>query len=654
LKGPFAAAFALSLAACAGVEPQAVVVQNHVSVVILPSPDELPFDPADARLEEASAQLEALAGHPIAFEFDVALLPDWRVGFQDMLIQSIESVARDLDHLKREKPLVFARGVPRLDRVVSRYDATAVDRPDVKLDPEGSAVTIVGPARRWGVARGEVAEALEDEYSRWEAARFATARAQDVPAAERRGYFEFLTTRNDARARDPREPREPDADAVVGAVALSSLIGASDPRLAADVRTWLLGAARDFASAYEHDQDRVVALPSWSRWRRAEASWVAWANAAVPTMTDEEKLALVESVFVRTRGSDGAYHAASFAFPGFDRFAFGLSIADAWARAGHPRGGSQLPAQRELFGAVVCPRSEGDDGGASFVGRCDYVWYRDALDDEATTRRLTDALLARKDLDLVEAVFAAVDFMPAGGDKLGLLFGLAQALDTDDGEWRRAFRVVADDRAEGGDTARWVDEARRQWVGHPSRHGTLLYALAKVGRSGEDKVGWERFAATFGAPIDARDFAAYLSESAHAMSLAAALWPALSPVWSRAAVLVPRLDAYLDDRATRRYDSQDPERALGAIARRLCEEGSVADMGQIRAYLGRRIASHPGEDYASTFTESKECARRAARPRAGGSPTAPADHGPLAPAPAGHGPLAPATPRTNLPLEPGR
>jgi hypothetical protein len=654
LKGSFAAAFALSLAACAGVEPQAVVVQNHVSVVILPSPDELPFDPADARLEEASAQLAALAGHAIAFEFDVALLPDWRVGFQDMLIQSIESVARDLDQLKRDKPLVFARGVPRLDRVVSRYDATAGDRPDVKLDPEGSAVTIAGPARRWGVAGGEVAEALEDEYSRWEAGRWAAARAQDVPAAERRGYFEFLTTRNDARARDPREPREPDADAVVGAVALSSLIGASDPRLAADVRLWLLGAARDFAGAYEHDQDRVVALPSWSRWRRAEASWVAWANAAVATMTDEEKLALVESVFVRTRGSDGAYHAASFAFPGFDRFAYGLSIADAWVRAGHPRGGSQVPAQLALFGAVVCPRSTGPDEGASFVGRCDYVWYRDALDDATTTQRLVDALLARKDLELVEAVFTAIDFMPTGGDKLGSLFALAQALDADEGEWRRAFRVIADSRAEGGDSARWVDEARRQWVMHPSRHGAFLYALAQVDRYGEDKVGWERFAATFGAPIDARDFGAYLSEGVRAMSLAAGVWPALSPGWSRAAVLVPRLDAFLDDRATRRYDPQDPRRALEAIAQRLCAEGSVADMAQIRAYLGRRIATHPGEDYASTFAESKECARHPARPRAGGAPTAPAGHGPLAPVPADHGPLAPAPARTNLPLEPGR
>jgi hypothetical protein len=593
-----------------------VVVQNHVSVVIEPPPDELPFDPANGRLEEASARLATLAGHPIAFEFDVALLPGWRAGFQDLLIGSIESVARDLDELKRDHPLVFERGAPRLERVVTRYDTAVADQSRAKIDLGTGVLTLTGPAKQWGVLGGQVAEALEDEYARWEAERFATARAQDVPPSERRSYFEFLTNRRDPPARDPREPREPDPDAVVGAVALSSLVGDDDARLAADVRAWLMGAMRDFASAYAREGERVVALSPRSRWRQAEASWVAWANARLATMTDEEKLALVESVFVRARGADGVERAAPFAFPGFDRFAFGLSIADAWVRAGHPKGSGASPSQLELFSAVVCPKSIAADGAVSSVGRCDYAWYRDALDDEASTHRLTDALLARKDLDLVAAVFTAVDFMSAGGDKLELLLSLARSLDTDDALWRRAVHVIADDRAEGGEVAHWVDEARRQWTARPSRHGVLLYALAQVDRYGEsDKVAWERFAGTFGAPVDARDFAAYLDEGVRAMSLARDVWPALSPGWSRAAVVLPRLDGYLSDPATRRYDPADPERSLGAIEGRLCAEGALADVAQIRAFLARRVAAHSSEDYGSIFAESK-CARRsAAAPR---------------------------------------
>jgi hypothetical protein len=607
-----AACTGLSLAGCAGATPDAVVVQNHVSVAIVPPSDELPFDPANARLEEASAQLATLAGHPIAFEFDVALVPGWRAGFQDVLIGSIESVARDLDELRRDHPLVFERGAPRLERVVAHYDDAVVDQARAKIDLETGVLTLTGPARPWGVLGGQTAGALEDEYARWEAARFATVRAQDVPPSERRSYFEFLTNRRDPPARDPREPREPDPDAVVGAVALTSLVGDSDPRLAADVRSWLMGAMRDFASAYGHDGARIVALSPRSRWKQAEASWVAWANARLPSMTDEEKLALVESVFVRARGADGVDRGVPFAFPGFDRFAFGLSIADAWARAGHPTGSGPPPSQLELFSAVVCPKNIAADGAVSSVGRCDYSWYRDALDDQVTTRRLIDALLARKDRELVGAAFAAIDFMPAAGDKLDVLFSLARSLDADDALWRRAFHVIADDRAEGGEVARWVEEARRQWTARPTRRGVLLYALAQVDRYGEsDRVAWDRFAATFGAPVDAHDLGAYLDEGVRAMSLVRAVWPALSPGWSRAAVLVPRLDAYLSEPATRLYDPQGPERSLGAIAERLCAEGAVADMAQIHAFLERRIATHPGEDYASVFA-SKPCGRRSA------------------------------------------
>jgi hypothetical protein len=598
-----------------------VAVQNNVWVSIQPSPEQLPFDPADARLDEASAQLAAVAGHPITFEFDVAPAPDWRTGFQDALIGSIESVSRDLDDLRRNRPLVFERGARRLERVVSRYDATVVDRAAAKLDASTGVLTLTGSAR--GIRRGQTAEALEDEYARWEAGRWSSIRAEDVPPPERRGYFEFLTNRRDPPPRDPREPREPDPDTVVAAVALWSLVGDSDPRLAIDVRAWLMGAMRDFAIAYRDDGERVVAVPPHARWRQAEASWVAWAKALLPTMTDDEKLAIAESLFVRTRGSDGVDRPAPFAFPGFDRFAFGLSIADAWVRAGHPRS-SGPPALAALFAAVVCPKSIAADGAVSSTGRCTYGWYRDALGDDATTRRLTDALLARKDLDLVEAVFTAVDFMPAGGDKLGRLFSLTRALDADDAEWHRAFRTIADERSEGGDVARWIEEARRQWAAHPTRHGALLYALAEIDRSSDvDKVGWNHFAATFGAPVGARDFTAYLDEGGRAMSLANAVWPALSPGWSRAGVIVPRLDAYFADPAL--HDRQDPEHALGAIAARLCAEGAAADMAQMRAYFQRHAASHPGEDYAALFTETKRCVR------------APATHAPVTSA---HDPLA--------------
>ena len=89
-----ALAFALG-AGCASA-PQHVQVNNDVAVTITPTPDTLPFDPRGARLREATDRLSGIVGHVIAFEFDAALLSQWRSGFEEQLITSIESVARAL------------------------------------------------------------------------------------------------------------------------------------------------------------------------------------------------------------------------------------------------------------------------------------------------------------------------------------------------------------------------------------------------------------------------------------------------------------------------------------------------------------------------------------------------------------------------------
>jgi hypothetical protein len=614
------AACASFLAACAASAPTPVIVHSQVSVVILPSPDRLPFDPSDARLTEATSQLSALAGHPVVFEFDVALLPDWRSDFQEMLIASIENVARDLDALKTSQPAAFAHGAPLLERVVSRYDAQVPHSPEPHFDAAAHALVLVGPAHHWGVDRGHAAQALEDEYARWIEERFATARARDLPASDQATYFDFLTDFRIRRAwveahakQLEGRPREPDAEAVVGVVDLSAIVPPSAGKLTEQVRKWLLRQASEFADAYNHEEQRVATQPPGSMWRRAEGAWVGWLNAHVATMTAEEKRNLLRYVFVRTRGADGQYRASATAFPGFDRFAFGMAIADAWARSGHAKRTDRPPAEDELDESTLCV-SKTDPDGKEYAPRCDYEWYHDAIDDPATTRRLTDALLARKDLDLTRAVLGAIASMPRGGDKLASLLSILNAFDVDDAAWEAGFRVIADRYAEGGDADRWLDVARRVWPAHPARHPVLLYALVQVDRYGDgDKVGWSRFAETFGTPLDAKEFAAYLDQGERAWSLARVLWPALSRGWSRAAILVPRLDAYLSDTRVGLYDYRDPGEAIRSIARTLCDEGNVADMAQLAAYFRNRTASHPGESYAQAFDDQSDCKRAPAR-----------------------------------------
>jgi hypothetical protein len=602
-----------------------VAIHNQISVVVVPSTDELPFDPADARVIEASRQLAAIAKHPVVFEFDVALLPNWRSVFQEVLVTSMENVARDLDALSREQPRAAEHGLPLLERVVSRYDAAIEARPEARLDAAARVLTVRGPATFDGVARGLTTGALEDEYTTWARARYAGVRAQDLPPGERRAYYEFLTERLFSRSSGTREqdaPRTPDAQALLGVIALSSAAG-SPPDLSRDVRAWLLKQAEGLADAYNHEEDRVAALPAASSWRRAEAAWIAWARATLPTATDEERAALAAVMFVRTRGTDGVVRASRVAFPGLDLFAFGVEVADAWARAGHPGRDARSPAQRALLGATVCPVAVDADGVATDNDRCDYGWYDMALDDPAMAHRLLDVLRSRRDKDLVRSAFFAVGAVPREGDVLARLFGLLDGIDADDAVWTVAFRVVADRYAEGGDVERWIDLARRQWPSHPSRRGLLLYGLAQVDRYGNnDGVGWTRFTETFGGAITASELGALLDQGARGWSLVFVVWPAL---WKgpRAPVLLPRLDAYLARTDLDRYDAHDPSHALAAVARRMCEASEVGDMAELARYFRRRVASHPGETFAASFEDTADCAKRAPAARGKGS------HGPL-------------------------
>ena len=632
VKRAFAGALALSLAACAGMgEPQAVVVQNHVSVVILPSPDELPFDATNARLEEASAQLAALAGHPIAFEFDVALLPDWRVGFQDMLIESIESVARDLDQLKRDKPLVFARGVPRLDRVVSHYDA-AVDRTDAKLDP--AAARSRSPGRR-GDGASHAARwprRSQDEYSRWEPVAGAPARAQDVPPAERRGYFEFLTGRNDARARRParaararRRRRGGRRRALVAHRRVRPEALGRRPGVAARRRAGLRRARTSTTKSASSRCRR--GRGGGGRRRRGSRG----RTPRLATMTDEEKLALVESVFVRDARNRRRLPGGVVRVPGLRSLRVRALDRRRLGARGAPSRGARQPPPSSRSSPPSCARgAPAPTAAASFVGRCDYAWYRDALDDA----RDDPAADGRAPGPQAISISSRRCSRPSTSCRPGATSSASSS------RWRRrSTRTTASGVAlstSSQTAARRAAMTRDGWTRrggsgplHPSRHGALLYALAQVDRyGGSDKVGWERFAKQ----RSARPSTRATSPRTSTRACARCRWR--RRVARAVARLVARGRARAAPRRVPRRPGDAPLRSAGSRARARGHRRAPLRRGRVRTWprsaptSGRRIATHPGEDYASSFAESKECARHATRP-AGRAPLAPTPRAPL-------------------------
>jgi hypothetical protein len=128
----------------------------------------------------------------------------------------------------------------------------------------------------------------------------------------------------------------------------------------------------------------------------------------------------------------------------------------------------------------------------------------------------------------------------------------------------------------------------------PAEHGPVLYLLSQLEQAHYGSVAWKDFGRLFGAPADARDFGSFLDQSDHAFWNAHEVWDTLSPGWSRAAVLLERLDAYIDRQRSR---SAVPEAndALGRIVTRMCAARQTVDLAQLHAWADRCAAVHASD-----------------------------------------------------------
>ncbi len=599
---------ALAVGACAPASRTSVDVHARVAVSISPTPDKMPFDPRSARLVQASGQLTELVGHTVSLQVDAAMVPAFRSGFEEALVASFENVVRDLTALQKDEPAAFDRGAPLLEHIELRYDVTA-SRDEAALETASHTLRIRGPARRGAlVAEGEVARALSVEYTQFLTARFASATPDSVAPADRRAYLQYLTGHLPGRGypSDPRAttPAELGASKRAARILAVLRLEALDPSLSAETHRWLMQQLSWFVDLYANDTLTVRDVPARTTFRAAERAYVAWLTKALPAMDDAAQARVMGSLFVRTstanRAALGGASYVPFAFPGVDLFAMGLRVVDAWRAAGHP---TQLSpgGTKQTFELIACPRPKGRRGSRSLAPHCDEDWYRLALGSSAGRARLARALLDRDDPVFTEMTFVNVPYASRDGvdDTLALL----RAVEAKPSVWTGAVRVFADERGETVHDRTVLEEAQRWWLEHPDRRGVVLYLLAQMDRYDHGDVDWRGFGNAFSA-VSAGELASYLAQGPRAMSLVPVVWRALAPGYSRAAIVLPKLDAFLGDPHVRDYDSADPYRTLRGIVGRLCAEKNTKDLAAVRAYLEQRVSAHPGEPYAAIADEA--------------------------------------------------
>jgi hypothetical protein len=596
------------LTACGGSgsetpRPAAAVVINTVVIGFTRDPDELPFNPRAARLQQATQQLTAIAGHPVTFQFDVALLPQWQSSFEAALIEAIENVARDLQWLHDHDPAEFAFGDRAFERVECDYVAVPSRDKDA-FDPGSGTLRIhLSSEDARFVPEDEVLRELREAYWQWLDRRFANVEPEQADDVDL--YFEWIS--NDRSGGEYVDLGTPEGLAKAPGAVRISRVARLFPRIAPSAadgstyvlaRKWLAEQVGYFADAYAEHEAAVRASPPTSAFHRGEAAWVFWLNANLDRLPQRDRFEVVDRLAVERRGDarrplgQGRY--VDIAFPGFDYLAYAMKVTDEWAAAGHPMNGEQGGERWLLFIHVACPAPRDAYGRHSSSFACEHTLYEYAMDRDPSMKQLAAYLLARKNPAITEAAFADLIRVREQGT-YDATVRLWRALEGDPAQWKVATGVVADQVSMVPDVTLLYDEAQRQWRALPALRGSVLYLVALVSdESHRDLVDWKGFARTFGSTASETDFAGFLDQDAMAPGYAAATWPALSAGWSRAAVLAPRLDRFLD--LERQVSTMSmASRSLDSIVSRMCEDRAAKDIAAIHAYLERRVATHASE-----------------------------------------------------------
>jgi hypothetical protein len=414
----------------------------------------------------------------------------------------------------------------------------------------------------------------------------SAAEPQAVALEERAVYLDAIEQWGGSGGRpspaESPEPRRPDMEAVRKVLGLKELVGDSDPALAARIRTWLLARVDELASAYNDDAAKVRALPPTSRWRQIEAGFITWLNRALPTLTEEELGHVEWKIEDLVRYDKGVN-----AFAGVDRIALGMAAVDLWIRAGHPK----PDRNRHLFYSVLCA-VEVRSGMLRRSCDSDGWWYKEQTASEAGTRRLAQAVLARRDRDLARTVAVAM-----GRTSMTLTF-LAE-IEKDAALWQTAVIAISSHEERAWTHDFLLPELRRAWKTYPDRRGAILYSVAQASTHPEAElpvqvVGFLNFTRDWGSGVGRTELVAFLDQHPRAIELLAWLMPARTPGWSVVDVLVPRLEAYF---ALSRDTADDAPRGPGfeRIVSVLCKEHAFGELAKLRTYFERRAPAHPGD-----------------------------------------------------------
>jgi hypothetical protein len=582
-------ALAAWLACCAA--PGQARVGQDLSVTIQNGGARPALSAPNARLAAAAGELRGLLGHPIAIELDPALLPEVPATLDDQLTQACEIFVARLERSQREESPLLLAARARLHRIVERYRPGQSRDDGIAWSSNDTVVISFEQRPEQLIPADDILDQLAADDSRTRAVQLAKLDVDAVPLAEQGNYVRWLRGQLEQRGRSASERTADELVRVVRASRIRDKLQKPADRRALD-KFLVEEALRNFVAGRYPAAGATEAEEALARWLERDF-------ASLDADLRVHALSLLLGSTVRS--------------PRLSACAETLSVreVDLWRAAGHPLPSRQTSISNE-FELVICPRPQDASGGRSLVPRCDGGLVHLAWSSEAGVHRLGDLLASRRDPILVEQLMLGANRERAG-DQTAQLMVLIRALEGEPELLRAALRTLAEEADGARDLERWKGELRRLWLARPDARGTILYLLAHLDPYDRQRV-FSDFANDFGAPVNREEAAAYLDEGYRAVTLLPTIWPALGCDFSRASLLLPRLDAYLDDERERHS-----YQAITDIRHRLCYEGAAGDLRALSSYFAARSVKRPGGGFAgrSGFFDPSACDRPSAESRGG-------------------------------------
>jgi hypothetical protein len=578
-----------------------------------PSHKPLSLDASDTRLQAATRSLTEVAGHPIVFQIDAALLPSLLPSTEDAIIQAVENTTSDLGFLRDKRPAVFALTASRLQRIECSYDATAAFSSYDLDDQQPVLRARLRPDTRNLVPIGEVRASLDAAWWRHLGRIYANRFPEDVPVAEHTTYFDYVSSSRmgfqPSSKGSPNDGHNPSApiDPIIQVTRLFPL--SRDPALRARMSEWLIGAGDRLMDTAARRPEGAESLPSSSPARQVQKIWVDWLKSNLESIDERQYGSLSRILFHKHHRERFGHQTIYTTIPELDPLEFGIDLMQDWVKA--TNSGNTFSARAKLAKELLCPiRIPHHD--------CSDEFYSFALNQPDGRMRLAKALIANHQDGLTEAVMAFIGHEAADEDSLAF----ARSLEPNERQWGVALRTMASQR-DFSHPELFIDELARLWRAYPSptRRGAVLFLLSQLERVRPDVFDPRilpptKLAERFGSRISEAEYGAFIDHDPRAMASQRQVWRMLSPGWSIVGALVPRLDNWLGRQTTGLAEQHDRLAALRTVTEHVCKVSNAKELQQLHDYFQTRFQSHPGElglEELVSALASPQCRRRGDR-----------------------------------------